>query len=395
MSIGMSATVLRGISLATIMAATVVWAQSAQALEGGWYVGAGAGVSRLSPDTEGSNYTLADDSSVATGIYLGRDITNSVSAELAFTDLGKATLSGGESITYRSFSIGGIAYLFGSGDIRDRQQGTSSYLRLGFNSIENDASIDLNKADNTALWLGVGVQLPVGKQWGLRAELTSFDGDVQTAMASVYWRTAADQRTSAHSRTLPGTAAVATLSAPQPNAARPTATQPNAARPNAAQPPQPPATVKSTPPAPVSNSAPLTLPRVTTSASCSVPAIGEPRDKNGCALFSGILEGVDFQPGTSQLTALAQRVLDQLAVSLKRYPDVIVEVQVHTEPFVDANRAMQLSRERVLAVARYLSQQLVDVKRLRARAFGSTQPRTDNRTEEGRRLNNRVLLRVL
>lgn len=385
MSIGMSATVIRRISLATIMATTVVLAQSAQALEGGWYVGAGAGVSRLSPDTEGSVYTLADDSSVATGIYLGRDITNSVSAELAFTDLGKATLSGNESIGYRSLSIGGIAYLFGPGDIRDRQKGTSSYLRLGFNSIENDASIDLDKADNTALWLGVGVQLPVGKQWGLRAELTSFDGDVQTAMASVYWRTAADQRTSAHSRTLPGRAAVATPSAPQPTATQPTA----------AQPPQPPATVKSTPPAPVSNSAPLTLPRVTTSASCSVPAIGEPRDKNGCALFSGILEGVDFQPGTSQLTAVAQRVLDQLAVSLKRYPDVIVEVQVHTEPFVDANRAMQLSRERVLAVARYLSQQSVDVKRLRARAFGSTQPRTDNRTEEGRRLNNRVLLRVL
>jgi len=130
-------------------------------------------------------------------------------------------------------------------------------------------------------------------------------------------------------------------------------------------------------------------------AECNEPATGEPTDPAGCALFTGIVEGVDFQFGTASLTPQAELALDNLAASLRQYPNLTIELQTHTEQFGQSGVAMQLSRERALSVARYLTEQSVSVERLRARAFGSTQPRFDNDSPEGRRMNNRVALRVM
>ncbi len=325
------------------------------ALDGAWYVGAGAGISRLSPDTDGSEFTLDDDASTAAGVYLGLDINDWLAAEAAFTDLGEATLSGEETIGYSALSIGGIAYVYGERDIRARQQSLSGYVRFGLNSIQNDASIDLNKADNTALWLGAGLQLPMGQQWGLRGELTSYDGDAQALMASIYWRSERDDRS---------------LSTRKSPTVRAPATNP-----------------------PVAAPAPAPTPKG--AADCLVPAPGEPQDGQGCAALSGVLQGVDFVAGSAELTPVAQALLTRLAASLNQYPALVAELQVHTQVYPEPGRAMQLSRARVLTVARYLASQSVDVKRLRARAFGSEQPRADNDTAGGRRLNNRVELRIL
>lgn len=112
-------------------------------------------------------------------------------------------------------------------------------------------------------------------------------------------------------------------------------------------------------------------------------------------MFSGVLQGVDFVDNTATLTPIAQTLLTRLANSLNQYPDLVTEIQVHTQVYAEPGLAMQLSRDRVLTVARYLASQSVSVKRLRARAFGSEQPRADNDTAGGRRLNNRVTLRIL
>ena len=350
----------------------IVFSMPTHALDGAWYVGAGAGISRLAPDTDGSEYTLDDEMSTAAGLYLGLDINDWLAAEAAYTTLGEATLSAGETIGYTAISLGAIAYVYGQRDIRARQQGLSGYLRLGLNSIDNDASIDLNKADNTAIWLGAGLQWPVGRQWGVRGEVTSYDGDAQAAMASVYWRSAPDAR----SRRLPPV--------------RKPATTPPVAAPRADTVP---ATAPAPAPAPVPD--PAVSPRQIAANDCVQPAANEPSDARGCALISGVMQGVDFQPDTATLTPVGLQLLTRLAATLVQNPDLVIEIQLHTQVYAQSGRAMQLSRERVLAVARYLASQSVDVKRLRARAFGSEQPRADNDTPGGRRLNNRVVLRVL
>ncbi len=381
----------RTVAIATVCSGAILFSmQSAQAIEGSWYVGAGAGISRLTPDVQGSNFTLEDDGSVAKGLYLGLDITDWISAEVAATDLGEAELSGGQTIEYSALSIGGVAYVWGARDVRIRQEALSAYVRFGFNRIDNQSGIALDEADNTALWLGAGLQWPLGSRWGVRGELASFDGDAQTVMASLYWR---QQKESGATQSRP---------AERQPPVQPSVVDKPAPRVNKPTPSVEPESVEAPVTEPVT--APITdpIPRVTApdpviadGDPCTVPVPGEPADANGCAVFSGVLKGVQFEGDSTTLTSIGQQLLNRMADSLKRYPDTVVEIRVHTQAYPEVNRARNLSRERAISVARYLASQGVSVKRLRARAFGSSQPRGDNDTAGGRRINNRVELRVL
>ena len=131
------------------------------------------------------------------------------------------------------------------------------------------------------------------------------------------------------------------------------------------------------------------------SDTCARPSAAEPLDPQGCALFGGVQPGVDFEIGTANLTDIARSVLKLEAFNLRQHPELVVEIRVHTERFADPDLAASLARERAIAVARFLATEGVNVQRLRARAFGSTQPRASNATDGGRRLNNRVEFRVL
>jgi outer membrane protein OmpA-like peptidoglycan-associated protein len=384
--------------MAAALVSSVVFVKPAEALEGSWYAGAAVGVSRLSPDTDGSGFTLDEETSTAAGLYLGLDINEWMSLEAAYTDLGKAGLSGDESVDYSALSFGGVAYVLGETDARRRQDDWSGYVRFGLNSISNDSGLDLEKEDNTALWLGAGVQWPIGPSWGVRGELTSFDGDAQAALASIYWRPSAAQRSSRPDVALPRTPTAVPQPPSAPSAKTPTvpATPPVPTTPPepAAPPATPPSAPEALPSAPVIEApSPVTSEQAT--ATCAVPATGEPVDAQGCALFSGVLQGVEFIGDTATLTPVGETLLARLAGSLQLYPELIVEIRVHTQTYPQPELARSLSRERAVAVARFLVGEGVDVKRLRARAFGSSQPRAGNNTPGGRRLNNRVELRVL
>ena len=382
----MCISVSRVVALSMTLGSLVLATQPALAQQGNWYVGAGAGVSRLSPDTDGSDFTLDDEASVAAGVYAGMDIGHRLGVEAAWTQLGEAGLSGGENVEYSAVSIGGIAYVLGETDVRRRQDSWSGYLRLGLSKISNESDILLAEEDNTAIWAGAGIQWPMGDSWGLRGELASFDGDAQAATASVYWRPGATRSTGRNSRPVP-----ARLPQPQP--------QPQP-QPEAKLPAKTPAPVEKAPADPAARPAQQTVVTVEQSlsasaSSCAVPAAGEPLDAQGCALFSGVLQGVEFEGESTNLTRVGETLLSRLAGSLNLYPELVVEIRVHTQTFPELERARELSRARAVAVARYLMGQGVDVKRLKARAFADTQPRAGNDTPGGRRLNNRVELRVL
>lgn len=370
----------RVVALSISLGSLVLAMQPALAQQGNWYVGAGAGMSRLSPETDGSDFTLDDDASLAAGLYVGMDIGQRFGVEGAWTRLGEAGLSAGEEVEYSALSVGGIFYVLGETDVRHRQDGWSGYLKLGLNKISNESDILLAEEDNTAVWAGAGVQWPMSPSWGLRGELASFDGDAQAAMASVYWRPGASRSVGRSSRPVP---AALPPAKPQP---------PVEAK---AETPEVPTPVK-----PATRPAQQTVVTVeqslsTSASSCAVPAAGEPLDAQGCALFSGVLQGVEFEGDSTRLTSVGETLLQRLAGSLNLYPELLVEIRVHTQTFPEPDRARDLSRERAIAVARYLMGQGVDVKRLKARAFGDTQPRAGNDTAGGRRLNNRVELRVL
>jgi len=126
---------------------------------------------------------------------------------------------------------------------------------------------------------------------------------------------------------------------------------------------------------------------------CSDTVPGTPVTSSGCAMFNGALEGVNFLSGSDTLTDTARSILDDVVSTLDDFPDVRVSVQAHTD-----NRGLEaanltLSRNRALAVIRYLTAQGISLDRLEARAFGEDQPIADNNTRAGRLLNRRVEFR--
>jgi outer membrane protein OmpA-like peptidoglycan-associated protein len=56
---------------------------------------------------------------------------------------------------------------------------------------------------------------------------------------------------------------------------------------------------------------------------------------------------------------------------------------------------MKLSQDRVEAVKKYLVSKGIDKNRIKTKAFGGTQPLSNDRTEEAKALNRRVEMRVL
>ncbi|MFK7861085.1 MAG: OmpA family protein [Granulosicoccus sp.] len=359
-------------TLAAGLLAYVLVPAQASALEGSWHAGIQGGVSLLSPETDGSAFTLDEDQSTAVGIYLGLDITPVISAEIAFTDLGEAELSQNQTIAYEAVSIGAVAYILGEKHVEDRAEGASLYVRLGFSAIDNEAEIELTESNNTALWLGAGVQFPVSRRWGLRAELTSFDGDAQAVMAGIFWRTgagsaqnppaapAADSLT-----TIPAEsdAVVTAVPVPQPLVEAP------AVRESVIEPPAEPVASQQVPECPAADS------------------ISDPDD---CMLLNDIATGLDFVGNSADITPQGRSVLDDVIATMKNYPALILEIRVHTQSLDDEALEQKLSAERAKSVARYMVQNGVPVSQLRAKAFGATQPVAVNGTLNGRRLNNRV-----
>lgn len=369
-----STTLATGLLLCTVVSTT------AFALEGSWQAGVNAGISLLSPDTDGSGFTLDNDQSTAVSVYLGYDITPIISAEIAFSDLGEAELSQNQSITYRAISVGATAYIFGEAQAIDRGEGLSAYVRLGFSSIDNESDIELNESNNTAVWMGAGVQYPLSPNWGVRAELTSYDGDAQALMAGVFWRTGG------RNSQAPGTGAIAeplTRSEPvQPESTEASAPAQPAARPD---------------PAPVQPAIrPQTQPRVAEVAqNCPPLAAAKISDPIDCSVLNSAVSGLDFDGNTATLTDQGARALNRVVAALKRYPELVVEVRAHTQPLGNEQSEAQLSALRARAVARYLVQNGVPVSQLRAKAFGATRPIADNKTSAGRKQNNRVELKSL
>ena len=366
-------------SLAVVSLVSITLSTKTLALEGSWHAGINAGVSFLSPDTGGSGFTLDDDQSTAVGVYVGRDITPIISAELAFTSLGEASLSDGQSIDYQAISLGATAYFWGEKEARRRSDGVSSYGRIGFSSISNDSDIALDESDNIALWLALGVQYPFADNWGLRAELSSFDGDAQALMAGVFWRTGTSSRSSGNSTVVGGGPLPA-----QP--AEPAATEPYANQNVRPTPVLPESTAPVTPSAQIADGADLT---------CPPEAAAIIADPQACAVLSGVVPRLDFIGNTAELAPASAATLDRVVAAIQDYPTIVLEIRAHTQSLSNPQLEAQLSSLRARAVARYLVQNGVPVSQLRAKAFGATQPLADSASGERQRSNNRIELRVL
>jgi len=120
-------------------------------------------------------------------------------------------------------------------------------------------------------------------------------------------------------------------------------------------------------------------------------------DEGWCqGLINRLLEEqqIEFEQGKSSLQADSLAHVEVLAMITRRC-DTAIEIAAHTDATGDAEANRRLSQRRAEVVAKHLAQLGVPARQLRSRGYGESQPVAVNNTQQGRRHNQRIELRVL
>jgi outer membrane protein OmpA-like peptidoglycan-associated protein len=107
------------------------------------------------------------------------------------------------------------------------------------------------------------------------------------------------------------------------------------------------------------------------------------------------MDNVLFETNSFQLNESSNAQLDKLVTFLTNNSNVVVEIGGHTNSNPDFDYAYELSTNRANAVATYLRDKGVPDTQLRTKGYGKTYPVTGNDSERGRRLNQRVEVKIL
>lgn len=86
------------------------------------------------------------------------------------------------------------------------------------------------------------------------------------------------------------------------------------------------------------------------------------------------LENIYYESSSWELTKPASRELDRLAATLKRYPNMIVEIRSHTDTRGNAQENLGLSQKRAEQVVSYLSKKGIEKRRMKAIGMGESHP---------------------
>lgn len=107
------------------------------------------------------------------------------------------------------------------------------------------------------------------------------------------------------------------------------------------------------------------------------------------------LDDLIFDAGKAKIAPSSYSELDEVALMLKNNPRMVIQLEGHTDTRGDAKLNMKLSQDRVNAVKTYLIAKGGNKNKIKVKAFGGTQPLSQENTEAAHALNRRVELRVL
>lgn len=309
----------------------------------------------------------ADDDWVA-GIAIGKHFSEAVSLELGLSQ-GKYDLPAGAQLELTSYSIDAL-HIFA------RESRVSPFVSIGAGALHNAA--DGTEGHTHAMaQAGLGLMIQVGEK-NDGAQKFSFRPEVKA-------RYSFPKDNNPQDKYLDYVAMLGFQLAfgdPRPQPAPP------AVEPPPAPPPPPPP-----PPAPKDSDGDGVLDG---RDKCPDTPRGVAVDADGCPRQgAATLQGVTFEFDSARLTAESRPVLDEVAADLRKYPRLQVELQGHTDSKGSDAYNLKLSNQRAESVRDYLLSQGVASQQLVAKGYGETQPVADNKTEEGRSENRRVVMQVL
>ncbi|VAW86493.1 Outer membrane protein A precursor [hydrothermal vent metagenome] len=129
---------------------------------------------------------------------------------------------------------------------------------------------------------------------------------------------------------------------------------------------------------------------------CPGTSSGQKVDTKGCVLDDMIvLKGVNFATSSDTLKGSSSDALNEVAATLKRYPDMVVEVAGYTDNRGSASLNKALSQKRAESVVSYLIANGISSANLKAKGHGIKSPIADNSTAAGRAQNRRVELHII
>jgi outer membrane protein OmpA-like peptidoglycan-associated protein len=109
-----------------------------------------------------------------------------------------------------------------------------------------------------------------------------------------------------------------------------------------------------------------------------------------------LMDAVYFETNKTDISINSKPYLNIIAKMLTKYPKLQIEVSGHTDAMGSDTHNMMLSQGRAQAVGAYMESAASELRgMLTAKGYGETQPKSDNATAAGRKLNRRTELQVL
>ncbi|MCF6352122.1 MAG: OmpA family protein [Cyclobacteriaceae bacterium] len=107
------------------------------------------------------------------------------------------------------------------------------------------------------------------------------------------------------------------------------------------------------------------------------------------------LHNLNFKQGNSKITSDSFEELNNLVNMLKDTPAMIIQLEGHTDFRGSPVKNLKLSENRVQALKDFLVSNGIDKSRVLTKAFGGSQPITQENTPEARAQNRRVEVRII
>ncbi len=107
------------------------------------------------------------------------------------------------------------------------------------------------------------------------------------------------------------------------------------------------------------------------------------------------LEALIFHQRSSVISPESYPELNSVSDMMHSNPNMVIQLEGHTDTRGDAKLNLKLSEKRVDAVRDYLIRRGVSKNRVKLKAFGGSKPLSTENTEEAHKLNRRVEARII
>ena len=381
-----------------------------------WYLGAGIGISELEPDPKDTGLTIDDSRDFGWKVFVGYDISESISLEAYYSDLGEMTFDQGGYIEYRDYGIGGVFYLLQDIGIDNLH----IFGKAGLGRMGNSSDVRYERAHDHHLYFGPGLEYRFDNGFALRTDLDLYDKDSRFLSISLMKRFGGNKPERTASNPMSGAVVPVALADSEEidssnvgnqmpivasggglvTDSKSSSTSSSLGLPGAGIFAAPlllaPFAVSSVP-----SILPLPWPFAYSSEAQQDDALVAGGDclvflsndlKDRCKLT---IKGVNFEFDSDELNEGAQVVLLNLITTLKTGSGFFITASGHTDYKGERDYNMDLSERRAESVRKFLMRNGLPGQIITIEGHGFDIPIADNETEEGRAQNRRVELDIV